>query len=74
MQVINGIERPEINDDKIKFMSLNQFYPELISKGLDDMIYAIGTLARGGIPREYNNQFTEYMKEIKKIIKKTKSS
>ena len=59
-------------DDKLKFININQFYPELVSRGMDDVINAIGTLARGGIPKEYNDLFNAYMKDIKKIIKRKK--
>lgn len=61
-------------DDKVKFIDINQFFPELIKNGMDDIISSVSLVSRGGIPEAYQEQFNIVMKEIKKQLKAKKSS
>ncbi len=57
-------------DDNIKFKNLNMFFTELANLGRDDIIADLSLLARGGIPKQYQNIYENIMKSMRKSIKK----
>lgn len=61
-------------DDKVQFINIKTFYPELMARGRDDLIAELALLARGGIPKKHEAQFNIIMKSIKKMLKKKGTS
>ena len=59
-------------DDNVKFINLEQFYPDLTAHGRDHIISDLSLQSRGGIPGEYIEQYTNTVKAINKEIKDKK--
>jgi hypothetical protein len=56
-------------DNNVEFENINKFYRELMSNGRDDLISELSLISRGGVPKQYQEQFEEVMAEIRKQIK-----
>jgi hypothetical protein len=59
-------------DENIKFKNLNMFFSELIDKGRDDIISDLSLMARGGIPKQYQDRYEGIMKSFRRSIKEKK--
>ena len=59
-------------NDKVEFINLDHFYPELTSLGRDDIILAISHYSRGGMPGKYEEWYETFMKKIKKMVDENK--
>jgi hypothetical protein len=62
--------------DNVEFINIAEHFPILSERGRDNIISELSLLARGGIPIEYNEQYSKFVKmfkEEKKIRKEKKS-
>ncbi|WP_455393007.1 hypothetical protein [[Eubacterium] cellulosolvens] len=55
--------------DRIVFKNVIQFYPELENHGKDELISALSHHARGGVPVQFQEHYSQAMKEINKRLK-----
>jgi hypothetical protein len=56
-------------DEKVRFENLNKFYSELLDNGEDMLVSELCLIARGGIPKGYQELFDKIMKTIMERIK-----
>jgi len=59
-------------NDKVEFINIDHFYPELASLGRDDIVLAISHHSRGGMPGKYQQWYETFMKKIKKMVDENK--
>jgi len=57
-------------DENIKFNNLNMFFSELVNLGRDDIVSDLSLMARGGIPKQYQDRYEAIMQSFRKSIKK----
>ena len=56
----------------VEFINISEHFPCLSERGRDDLISELSLLARGGIPKEYNEQYLKFVKIFKEETKDKK--
>ncbi len=60
--------------DNVKFINIDEFNPDLIDRGRDDIISDLRLQARGGIPAQFQDQYNRVIQSIKETIRKNKKA
>jgi hypothetical protein len=70
VEVYYSIGEPRVwLNSNVKFINTEEFYPELMRLGRDDIISALGLFARGGVPNEFKDKIDQIWSEYKRITK-----
>ncbi len=56
-------------DEKVEFINIEEYYPDLIKRGREDIISDLSLQTRGGIPQRFMEQYEKLMGTIRKFQK-----